>query len=421
MRLFIQEFVTGGGLNKEMLDVSLLVEGFGMLRVLLQNAKNIGMKTVTTLDKRLVCIKDYLNVDEIILVSENESIFSVGQHIANKSDGFLVIAPGANGILADAVSSYNKTTARSYNCSIETIQFLTNKAKTYEFCSKKKINIPRTIVFVNNNEHFEVTTKTKYPGSIVDNFENYNLKFPIIIKPNEGVACEGLVLCRNREELERKLNEKIYPEMLIQEYIYGEHLSVTALIRNDEVHILSINEQKLSLTHTYSAYLGGISNIRHPFANEIIDFCYGLLKKIDGLQGFVGIDFVISTNENKGLEIYFIEINPRTTTPVCGLLNKHNKPIQIILDKPFDYSREKSNVSYFAKSNFNIQIELDQVIYSSFLNLHSIVTPPLKAQDASIYTLIRGWGKNAKKAKSNFDRNTAYVVNTLKSKLKHES
>lgn len=62
--------------------------------------------------------------------------------------------------------------------------------------------------------------------------------------------------------------------------------------------------------------MGCKTPIEHPLKERIIDISKDIIKSINGLYGFIGIDYIISKNE-----IYFVEINSRITTPYIVLHN----------------------------------------------------------------------------------------------------
>jgi len=160
-----------------------------------------------------------------------------------------------------------------------------------------------------------------------EELQNLDLIFPLVVKPNNSVDCEGVNLCNNKSELMKYLELNQKKHLLVQEYIIGDNLSITAFVNENRINILSANEQLIRLGFEGSEYLGGVSNIRHPLDEKIRYFGEKVLCNIEGLNGFVGIDLIVARNE-----IFLIEINPRVTTAVCGLINQKNPPINFLQD-----------------------------------------------------------------------------------------
>ncbi|NHJ46817.1 MAG: ATP-grasp domain-containing protein [Asgard group archaeon] len=394
MRLFLQEFSSGGGMVQYNPSASLLVEGFGILRVLAQNCKRLDIEVVATLDNRLKFLEQFLDIDEISLISTNDDFIENSLELLSDCDYFLVVAPGIDGILSSIIERYQKSSAICLNCDTQAVEFATNKSSVYEKFAKSKIRVPNTI-------------RIK-----ADELPESELLFPLVVKPNDGVDCEGVSFCKNIEQLKDYLNKNQSRDLLIQDYIVGDNLSILAYVYDKEISILSVNKQLLSLEFEESEYLGGISNIKHPLNEKIRSFGKSVLNEIEGLNGFVGVDLIVSTDEKNANDIYLIEINPRATTSVCGLFNQFNPPFNVINSKSSLIS-EKLNTCYFAKSK--LRFPTNKIIpFDDLFNLHSIVTPPITFDNEYIYSLVRGFGVNSEMAIADYNKNLALLSNKLK-------
>lgn len=413
MRLFIQEYSSGGGMVQYKPGANLLVEGFGILRVLVQNCKRLGIEAVVTLDRRLSFLDKFLDADIIDSISKNDNFTANSLELLNDCDYFLIIAPGIDGILSSIIEGYQKSSATSLNCKPKAVEFSTNKSNVYEKFSRSDIYIPNTIRIKPDNSMKKITNNEITNELFrVDEFLELDLLYPLVVKPNDGVDCEGVSLCRNKKELKDYLDKNQNKDLLIQDYIIGNNLSITAFVYEKQISILSVNEQIISLGNEKSEYLGGVSNIKHPLDKKIRSFGESVLNKIKGLNGFIGIDLIVSKDEKNLNEIYLIEINPRITTSVCGLFNQMNPPVNLMQFKS-DLNFKKFNTSYFAKRKFSFPAR-GQISFDDLINLHSIVTPPLTLDKKNIYSLIRGFGRNSKTAIVDFNHNLAFLSNKLK-------
>ncbi|MHA1220418.1 MAG: ATP-grasp domain-containing protein [Candidatus Heimdallarchaeota archaeon] len=415
MKIFIQEYASGGGLVKEDLSANLLVEGFGILRVLIDNCKRLGYKVTTTLDKRLTFLSHYLKADTLKMVTKDDSLISKGLEELDSCNYSLIVAPGISGTLSTILDNYSKSSAITLNSNTQAVNFVTSKIKAYKHCSKHGIRFPRTRIVQVGKPCSEINRNTEMKAiSGIESLEDWNLTYPVLVKPDDGVACEGIVLCQNGDELKEKLTNNSDTTLLVQDFIFGDNVSVLLYIIEDQIHFLSINEQILSLGNEKSEYLGGISNIRHSFAHGILSFCEQLLSTISGLQGFIGIDLIISAKNDGSKEITFIEINPRATTSICGLMNSNNKPVEIFPKSISPFAPKQKNVTYFAKAKFNFPLTVKHRIYSGIKNHSSIVTPPISFDKQTVYSLVRGSGDSSRKANRNFNRNLVALSNKLK-------
>lgn len=148
---------------------------------------------------------------------------------------------------------------------------------------------------------------------------NIELSFPVVIKPNNASGSVGVKLCQNVEGAKKHiqfLHHNSNTEVLIQEYIDGEELSVEVCSFGDRNYILGITKK----------YLGD-----HPYFIEIGHDFPAVLSKEDEkniretvgkLLSFLNFDFGfchIELKINKG-KIVIIEINPRLAGGMIPIL-----------------------------------------------------------------------------------------------------
>lgn len=128
-----------------------------------------------------------------------------------------------------------------------------------------------------------------------------NAEFPLFIKPNEGVGSAG---CRKIESMEDLLScvktEEIGSEVLIQEYIAGENITVDC-IRNRKTGQKAQIQRRELLRNANGC--GIAVEIFHDEKLEKI--CDYLIEELD-LNGVVNIEFF-----DTGSGYRIIEINPR--------------------------------------------------------------------------------------------------------------
>ncbi|MBD3192200.1 MAG: ATP-grasp domain-containing protein [Candidatus Heimdallarchaeota archaeon] len=422
-RIFIQEFASGGGLLDDSLDPKLLVEGFGMLRVLLSNFQRLGYNPITTLDKRLSFLTSFLPTKGIIQVATAQEFIEKGLEAVKQCDYFLIIAPGSAGILSSLVQNYQQTQALSLNSSPQAISFTSNKLKMYKLCSQYQVSYPQTYAIYPNGSYEEIAVPKQ--GLVERNWpellQQKRLNYPLILKPNDGVACEGLTLCSTLEQLKKNIREFFEQNpariLLLQEFIPGDNLSVSAIIHEKKCEILSINKQLVSLKSDRSEYLGGISNISHPLATKINHVCKMIVSKLPGVNGFIGLDFIATKKPRDKNKIYLLELNPRVTTPFCGLLAPQNQPITPFFaggnkrKKPLPREQSTRNPCYFSKIMVRRSSKWTTKKYPQLLTNPGIITPPLDFEkNTGSIAFIRGLGKTAEQAKQAFDKNCRELV-----------
>ena len=95
-KIFVCEFITGGGLCAEQLPESLVKEGRLMRDALLKDLSNLPYQVYTTADARL---KPPNNVAKCIVVQPNKDIWKIWEAQIKRVDAVWIIAPETDGLL----------------------------------------------------------------------------------------------------------------------------------------------------------------------------------------------------------------------------------------------------------------------------------------------------------------------------------
>jgi predicted ATP-grasp superfamily ATP-dependent carboligase len=150
-----------------------------------------------------------------------------------------------------------------------------------------------------------------------------SFKKPFIVKPDGKTSSEMVYLIKNKDEFEEKMDiykNECVQDILIQEYIEGESLSVSLVTDGTHIECISLNSQQIIMKDFEIKFVGCISPIEHHLKDEIFKISENIIRSIPGLKGFVGIDFIIKEDD-----IFFIEVNSRITTPYIILKNMCNQ------------------------------------------------------------------------------------------------
>ncbi|NLD38649.1 MAG: ATP-grasp domain-containing protein [Desulfatiglans sp.] len=301
-KILIHEYITGGGWKEPELPESLASEGFLMLSALLDDFMKWGrLKVCTTLDNRLAGASIVADSITIIDQAEYEKTLS---SLAKECDFAIIIAPESNGILADLNGLMKENNTVPLGCNIGAIRVTGDKWECHKMLSKAGIPVPETIV------------ETGFKPVSTARLDNpCGINFPLIIKPVDGVGCEGVNLVKDAKTLRTLLeDDQLYPNrVLFQEYIKGEHLSASILSTGKEFIILSLNRQHIS-EGTPFRYSGGEIMPPPDKGDELHYIVKKIIEVIPGLKGYFGVDLIKS---NAGYRV--IEINPRLTTSYTGL------------------------------------------------------------------------------------------------------
>ncbi len=388
-KIFIFEFVSGGGYNKVDIPSSLFCEAYAMLRTLIADFKKLGFQITTLLDFRINFLSQYLEADKIKLVRKNDDYIKIYTECLNECIYCFIIAPEFSNHLYNLtkIAKDNKKTVLSVD--LEGIWLGTYKLKTYNFFLENKVNTPKTYRIPFRKKEFDLEF-------VLQKFEI--LGCPVIIKPEDGVGSESIFYFESKAQIIHFFedsNEKLdlSRNYILQEYIDGEDLSVSIINgvsskKSGAMNqiILSINAQIVKFKDSVndSIYLGGFTPVvDYEFLRDSLE---KILKNMDlsSFRGYFGMDFIKKADNS----IYFIEINPRLTTSYIGIRNILDyNPLEMIFnqDKP---SLNLKRLPHQGFSKFN-QLELKYVgdetskeiigiIIPKLMNLiPEIVTPPI--------------------------------------------
>jgi predicted ATP-grasp superfamily ATP-dependent carboligase len=183
--------------------------------------------------------------------------------------------------------------------SSEVIERVRRKPGFFEELKSLRIAQPETIIVKNVDEAKAAAIEIGYP---------------VVVKPIRGFGGLGIRTAHDSKEIERAFLETSLggKDLLVQEFINGVHASISFLVAEKNVRILTINEQMLGLHFLFQqepfGYCGNIVPLH--FANSILESCKCVTEKISsyfGLKGSNGIDLVISGDGTP----YVMEVNPR--------------------------------------------------------------------------------------------------------------
>jgi predicted ATP-grasp superfamily ATP-dependent carboligase len=393
-KIFVFEFISGGGFNTTSIPSSLFCEGFAMLRSLVDDFKKLDFHLITLLDHRIEYLSSLLNVNSIEVVSPSDNFLELYKSLVLKSDYCFVIAPEFSNILLNLSQIVKKSNRKLLSVDLSGIKIASSKHKTYEYFLENKLKTPPTYL---------IPLKEEYPDLKFLKRKVMDLDFPLIIKPDDGVGAESIYMLKSQKDLEslvERFKEKFERsrKYVIQTYIDGTPLSLSLLNFNRSKPrvnpiLLSINTQELLIEDNKkdSEYFGGYT----PYWEY-----GGIKKKISRIinsakfpefSSFFGIDFILRKDE-----VIFIEINPRLTTPYVGLrkILPYNL-MELLMEKryseKYNLIRAKRN-SVFRRIEFQydgpyIKKDLNQKIFSLCENrIPEIITPPINFHENEEYS-----------------------------------
>ena len=139
-----------------------------------------------------------------------------------------------------------------------------------------------------------------------ENLENID-KFPVVVKPSTEGSTVGLYICHNKEELLDAVEKSGNKDLVIEEFIKGEELSV-AVLDGEPLGVVKIMP-KIGLYDYKSKYTAGMTEYEYPAkiseksyqeAMEYATIIHNSLK----MKGVSRSDYIL-----KDGELYFLEVN----------------------------------------------------------------------------------------------------------------
>ncbi len=181
----------------------------------------------------------------------------------------------------------------------EVVRDVRNRTSFFSGLQSLSIPFPRTMI-VSDAERVED--------------EAEKIGYPVLIKPLRGFGGFGIESADDAETLKQVFPDVAAPgeKVVVQEFIKGIHVSISIIVADGHVEILTINEQLLGLCQAFQlepfGYCGNVVPASLP--DSIFEGCKLLAEKIAkhfSLVGSNGIDLVISKDGTP----YVIEVNPR--------------------------------------------------------------------------------------------------------------
>lgn len=297
MRIFLYEWITGGGLVEEPspLPESLLIEGRAMLTALATDFAAIPETQVSVLwDARLDAFS--LHRCRAVPVHSREHHLAEFTRLANTADHTLVVAPEFDAILSNTSKLARSATTQFLAASDEFIRIASNKQLTAERLAAASVPVPEAVLIAADEER--LPRDFTYPG---------------VLKPLDGAGSQHTFLVTSRFD-----EPPPYPwPRRLERYIPGIATSVAFLCGPQQRLPLPACRQHLTDDGRFG-YLGGSLLWQTDLAVRATALADRALAAMPTALGYVGVDLVLGEAAD-GSQDAVIEINPRLTTSYVGL------------------------------------------------------------------------------------------------------
>jgi tyramine---L-glutamate ligase len=309
-KIFVCEFITGGGLCAASLPDSLAAEGAQMRDALLRDLAELPYRVSTSIDARLRAPE---HCAECVTVQADDDVWQIWKAQIKAADAVFIIAPETDGTLhyltqmAELVKSDASEGALVLGCRLAAIAITAEKMATYLALEAAGIATIPTYTFEN------------WPKS----------HWIWLAKPNDGAGCGDTVCFNNADDLQdwiEKNNKQL--THVIQAFQPGDSASISCVMKNGKAYLLSCNTQEIDIYNHQLSYKGGIINGMREHWQAFEKVANQVAKALPDLAGYVGIDVIVDNDE-----IIVVEINPRLTTSYAGLREATGKnPAELIIN-----------------------------------------------------------------------------------------
>lgn len=303
MRIFVYEFICGGGLWAwdEAPGGSLLEEGRSMLQALVSDLAAVpGTEVAVTRDIRLspadLVLPPNVHVE---IVARREHERPAITHLARSAQATILIAPEFFGVLAERCGWVTSAGGCLWSPPIEFVQIASSKSATAWRLRTKHVAVPDGLLW---------TPGTDWPPAD-------RPPEPVVIKPDDGCGSQ---------QVREIVAEQDWPRdpprepMRIEEFVPGTPASIALLTGPGGTIVpLPACRQHLTSDATFR-YLGGSLPLEFELQQRAERLATAALRAMPPSCGYVGIDFMFGAAED-GSQDTVIEINPRLTTSYVGL------------------------------------------------------------------------------------------------------
>jgi predicted ATP-grasp superfamily ATP-dependent carboligase len=297
MRVFVYEFVTGGGMFGvgESPAGSLLAEGAAMVEALAADFAALpGVRVAVLHDGRLT--EPAFEECDVVVVRSAEKERSRFEELAALADWTVVIAPEFNGHLVDRCRTVVAVAGRLLGPGPELVELAADKQRMAEHLAAGGIPVPRGVSLA--------------PGELWPQ----EVRYPAVVKPRFGAGSLGVRLLAGEQDVGCVSRRE---HLRLEEFRSGLAASVACLCGPGVRQMLLPCRQLLSEDCRFR-YLGGRLPLAPALARRAEDLALRAVEALPDPRGYLGIDLVLG-EDPAGSGDCVIEVNPRLTTSYVGL------------------------------------------------------------------------------------------------------
>lgn len=303
VKLFVCEFITGGGLYREPLPASLAREGLLMRDALVRDLAELAdIELTMTCDVRIAPPQ----VGKTRMVQGGDDVWQLWEAGMREADAVWIIAPESGAQLLRLTALTERLGKLVIGSDSAAVALASSKHATCH--------------------HLQTAGIAAVPTYRLDDWP-HEATVRWVVKPDDGVGCEDTV-CFDDAHAVRAWMQMRAATHVIQPLMQGRAASLSVLCKQGKAWLLSCNVQKVTVEHNRFVYAGSMLNGAAAYWAPCEELAARIAHAISGLTGYVGIDLLID-EEN----ITVLEINPRLTTSYAGLRTALEcNPARLVLD-----------------------------------------------------------------------------------------
>lgn len=293
MRVFVGEFICGGGLAAESFEripEALRKEGAAMLRAVVSDLSEFA-ETVVAVDPRLA---PPLEATTLVDVSGKQSVWTQWAAAAQHCDSALIIAPESDGVLAKAVAMLRAAGVDVIAGSGDFLRVGSDKLQTAKALHAAGVAHP--LYMVPGDRRCE----QKLRGA-----ERF------VLKPRDGCGTQEIRTFDSFAAARAELDESL----ILQAWVPGRAVSIALVASGTQQTFLpAVRQEILEPGCVYAGGVGPLDEADQRRATVLASRAISTMPPT--ARGFVGLDIVLGDRPSDDC---VIEINPRLTTSYVGL------------------------------------------------------------------------------------------------------
>lgn len=313
MRVLVFEYITGGGLLAEPLPPGLAREGGLMLEALLRDLADIpGVRPVAMRDVRLAVPPELAGRVEWIWLERNDEAEPCFRERIALADAVWPIAPETGGILEKLCGLVEATGRPLLTSPAAAVRLTASKLDTLNRLGRHHVPVVPAAPLVVPPLGGDFAAIDRLKAGLRAGNADYG--FPLVIKPNDGVGCEGTRIITTPDEWRALRDHPPAGSCIAQPLLDGESLSLSALFAAGRVYLLTCNRQRTVRRDGGFVLTGCGVNAAHEWRDEFQSLAEKIAAALPELWGYAGVDVIRS---ERGFTV--LEVNPRLTTSYAGL------------------------------------------------------------------------------------------------------